>query len=600
MHFAWMFGALALLAASAAPVTAAVQPQIYQTITPAMAGQTMVLTGKDMTIDQLVQIARYGAKVTLSPEARQRSADNYGLLLQAASEGVPVYWFNRGTGSERETWIFEGDPLSLSNKKPIEDRQHASFCAGARLGYGPEIPEEEIVRAMMAVRANAMTHDAPSPGLTQMLLDFINLRITPVVQSRGTLGEGDLAQMSNIGAAMVGCGEVYYNGVRIPANRALQMAGLKPLQPFAADDNALTSSNAYATARAALVVYDARRLLEWSDLAYAMDLNGMNSSITPMALPVQSNRPFPWINYVSARVLDMIKGGYLFNDDPKRIIQDPESMRASPQRAGSAWQAWARLRDTVTIQLNSSDHNPAVRTDLTPADSWQLSTPQLKKYYVKGGQLSNGKSGYILSNANWDPYPLANDVEAFTIALGNLGVVVAQRTERFSNPLFTVISPKDVKMDGVQFGLSGYLSVDLFQEIQGLMNPVPPAGNAIVATVEDLQAQTRLKVERATLAVDRMNHLLVIDLLTGAFWMDVRKAQDESRSFGEAPTAALAALRQVVPTNAVVQGNKPVVQLAYEFMKATPASTFYTGAIAMPPGEPTPSAPAVQYLGAQH
>ena len=590
------FGAVDF-AAAAPPASA------YQTITPSMAGQTIVLTGKDMTIDQLVQIARYGAKIALSPAARQRSADNYGLLLEAAAENVPVYWFNRGAGSEREVSIFEGDPLSPKNKKFLEDSQLAVFKYGAQGGYGPEIAEEEIVRAMMALRANAMTHDAPSPQLTQMLLDFVNLRITPVVNSRGTLGEGDLALMGAIGGAMVGVGDVYYGGVRMPAADALAKAGLKPLQPFAADDNALTSSNAFATASAALIVYDARLLLEWNDLSYALDLNGMNSSVTPMSLPVQSNRPYPWINYSSARVLDMIRGGYLWNDDPKRIIQDPESMRASPQRAGSAWLAWSRLRDTVTIQLNSSDHNPAVRSDLKPSDSWQLSTPQLMKFHVKGGPRSNGNSGYILSNANWDPYPMANDLEAFTIALGNLGVVISQRVERFSSPFFTVIQPKDLlkpeQIGMAAYGFGGYLAADLWQEVQGLMNPVPPEGNAIVSTVEDLQAQTKLKVQRAAKAVDNMNHLVAIDLLTGAFWTDVRKAQDPGRTFGTAPAAALAALRKVAPLNAVVPGGKSIVQLTYDFMKANPASNFYRGVAPMPPGEPTLSAPSVAYLGPQ-
>ncbi len=106
---------------------------------------------------------------------------------------MPVYWFNRGAGSEREQVIFSGDPLSPQNKKFLEEHEMAVFKFGAQGGYGPEVSEEEIVRAMMALRANAMTHDAPSPQLTQMLLDFVNLRITPVVQTRGTLGEGDLA-----------------------------------------------------------------------------------------------------------------------------------------------------------------------------------------------------------------------------------------------------------------------------------------------------------------------------------------------------------------------------------------------------------------------
>src|SRR3984893_6069611 len=110
----------------------------------------------------------------------------------------------------------------------------------------------------------------------------------------------------------------------MPAAKALAQAGLKPIQPFAADENALTSSNAYATGQAALVVYDARRALGWADLIYAMDLDGMNSSITPLSLAVQCDRPEPWLNWDANRILTMLKGSYLF-DGGARIIQDPES-----------------------------------------------------------------------------------------------------------------------------------------------------------------------------------------------------------------------------------------------------------------------------------
>jgi len=585
------------------PADAAAPQPAYRAITPTMADQTVTLNGRDMTIEQVVQIARHGARVALAPEARQRANDNYGLLLQAAANGIPVYWFNRGAGSERETVIFEGSPMTPENRAFLERTQLARFQAGARAGHPPEVAEEEIVRAMMAHRANAMTHDHPSPQVMQALLDLINHRITPVVREGGTLGEGDLSLVSNIGAAMVGAGEVYYNGVRMPAAQALQQAGLQPIQPFAADDNALTSSNAYATAKAALAVHDARELLEWADLSYTIALLGMNSSVTPLSLPVQSNRPFPWVNYSSAKSMDMLRGSYLFDDDPQRIIQDPESMRASMIRAGSAWLAWARLRDTVLIQLNSSDHNPATRSDLSPSDSWQLSTPQFMKYYVQGGELSNGKSGYILANANWDPYPMANDLEAFNIALANFAVVVAQRIERFSNPFFTVITPRDVmtpeELEGARWGFGGYLSADLMQEIQANIHPVSPEGNAIVANVEDLQAQTKIKTRRTHQMIDHTFNLLAIDLLTNAFWVDVRRAQDPARNFGPAPTATVAALRSVVPTNAQVQGNKSVVELAYDFMKSTPAASFYQSTISMPPGEPTPSAPDASFLGSQ-
>jgi histidine ammonia-lyase len=574
---------------ASAPASAAAG---YQPIDATKGDSVITLTGHDMTIEQVVDVARHGAKVQLSSEAKQRQADNYGLLLEAAAEGVSVYWFNRGSGDQRETVMFSGDPLAPKNKAYLEKSQLMEFQLGAIFGYGPEIGDEEIVRAMMVIRANAMTSNAPSPQLSQMLIDLLNQRITPVVQSRGTLGEGDLAQLSNVGAAMVGTGEVYYQGMRMTAAAALAKAGLKPIQPFAADTNALTSSDAYSTGIAALAVNDARLALEWADLIYAMDLNGMNSSITPISTLVQRERPFKWLNWQAARVRDMLKGSYLFSDDPQRIIQDPESLRASSIRQASAWADWAALRDAVVLQMNSSDHNPAVRTDMSPGDSWDLATPQMMKYYVKGGKNSHGMHGYIVSNANWDPYPMANKLEDFVIALANMDIAVSLRIDRFSNPFFTSVDPaKALNLPaGSEFavylaGGGGYTPVDLQQEIQSLTNPVAPSGAAIIGTVEDLQAQTRIKAYRVRDAVNTTYDLLGHDLLNAAFWMDVRKAQDASRNFGGAPTSAWSAFRKVVPLLPVMNGSpmQPRPMSAVAFLKATPAADFYGGGEKLPP-----------------
>jgi histidine ammonia-lyase len=447
---------------------------------------------------------------------------------------------------------------------------------------------------MMVVRANTMTYEAASPALTQGLLDLINARITPIVQSRGTVGEGDLGPFANIAANLVGSGDAYYRGVRMPAAAALEQAGLKPLQPFAADDSELTSSNAYASGPAALLVADARRTLDWADLTYAIELDGMNSSITPLTYPVQVNRPFKWLNWDAARVLGLLKGSYLFEEDPKRIIQDPESLRANSVRLGSAWLAWSALRDDVLIQINSSDHNPAVRVGLSPKDSWELNTPQLLKYFVKGGPNSHGKHGYIVSNANWDPYPLANDLESFTIALANLDGAVAQHVNRFTNPFFTVIRPDDVlppdqSRAGVQG--NGFASSSLIQEIQGLEIPVAPEGVGLIQTVEDLQAQTRLKVGRARHAVEDTVDLLAEDLLTGAYWLDIRKAQDPNRNFGSGPTAAWTALRKELPfrLDDASRPARPIHDIAADFLRAHPATSFFAESIPEPGANESPS-----------
>jgi histidine ammonia-lyase len=554
----------------------------YAPITPTMNERTVMLNGHDLTIEQIIMVARHGAKVELSAEARQHQADSYGLLLEAAAEGIPVYWFNRGAGDQRETVMFDGDPMSPKNRALIEKTQAERFRSGARWGTGPEVSDEEIVRAMMVVRANAMVHNAPSPQLSQMLLDLLNRRITPVVQSRGTLGEGDLAQLGNVGAAMVGAGEAYFQGVRMTAAQALRNAGLTPIQPFAADDNALTSSNAYATGQAALLVHDAEEALEWTDLIYAIDLNGMNSSVTPLSLGVQRDRPDKWLNWHAARILDMIKGSYLFDRDAKRIIQDPESLRASSIRQGSTWEEWAALRDAVVFQANSSDHNPAVNVGLSPGDSWELASPQLMRFYVKGGAHSHGQHGYIVSNANWDPYPMANRIESFVIALANMDIAVMLRIERFRNPFFTGVASSDV-LPGVRRDFNDYSPVDLQQEVQSLMNPVAPFGSAIVGTVEDLQAQTRIKLQRARQAVAATFDLLGFDLLEGTLWMDVRKTQDPKRNFGTAPTAVWTAFRQRVPLRQGSEepGSESVSLAAAQFLKTTAAATFYRGA-----GEP--------------
>src|SRR5918996_3711807 len=371
-------GLLGVLAATAAA---------YNPITPTQSNRTITLTGKDLTIEEVVAVARHGAKVTLSDAANQRSLDAYNLLLDGAAQGIPIYGFNRGTGAGRETVIFEGDPLSPENEQVLRQRQMNRFSSFPRSGVGPEVMDEEIVRAMMVVRANTMVYEAASPEETEMLPAILNNRIAPVVQSRGSPGEGDLPQMGNVGGAMVGAGQAYYQGQKMSARQALAQAGIQPLVPFAADDAALTSTNAYTTGQAALLAHEAREMLNWSDLTFAMNMLGLNSSITPLAEPAQAIHPFPFDNWLSKRLLRLVRGSYLFDyETPRsdageeapeeeglgRIIQDPLSYRDYNHRNGALWQAYNQLKRDVLIQINSSDHNPAVVPGSRPGDSWVL------------------------------------------------------------------------------------------------------------------------------------------------------------------------------------------------------------------------------------
>ena len=555
----------------------------YHPISPTASAELITLTGHDLTIDQLVAVARYGARVQYSPEALRHAAEARDLRAEAGAEDIPVYGLNRGSGALRE--------IKSSETHPADTQVLPMLGAGAM----PEIADEDLVRAVLVISANTAPLGAAQPETLQMLLDLLNNRITPVAFSRGALGEADFPAVSyNIGATMSGHGEVYYKGVRMQASRALAQAGLEPIAKAGVFGGG--AENAYGDARAALLAADGEQVLEWADLIYALDKLGMNSSVTPMVTPVQAKRPFKWVNWDAARVMDVLRGSYLFENDPRRILQDPESMRASYIRQGAAWQAWAALRDSVVLQINSADLNPMVIVGASPSDSWELSTPQMMKYYVKGGPLSHGQHGYVFSTANWDPYPMANDVEAFTNALANMDVAVAQRIERFTDrsptPFFTGIKPADV-LTPDQIRKSPALSepfwvfMDLWQEIQSLSTSLVPEGNATDVGVADIEGQTRLKGARGQQVVELTFQLLGYDLWNATYWMDLRKIQDPSRGFGAVPTAVWSAFRKDLPwqQEPETRPEVPYGLVAYRFLKSAPARRFYPGGPAMPTTE---------------
>jgi histidine ammonia-lyase len=176
---------------------------------------------------------------------------------------------------------------------------------------------------------------------------------------------------------------------------------------------------------------------------------------------------------------------------------------------------------------------------------------------------------------------MANEIEAFTIALANMDIAVSQRMLRFTNTFFTVISPPpEVPGEPGRFGVSQGSDIDsaaLMQEIKGLINPVPPEGNALIQTVEDLQTQTRLKVRRARQAVDDTVDLLAEDLLTGTYWLDLRKGQNPGRRFGSSPNSVWTAFRGVIPFkgDGAAALKQPIHEIAAEFIRSHPADEFY-------------------------
>ena len=530
-----------LLAACLMLVAPAARSEPYAPIEPTLSDHTVTLTGHDLSVEQVMQIARHGAKVEVSPEARRHQEDALGLLLEAAVEGVPVDGFNRGGEGDREAILFDGDPAAPDNAARIAQRAMAAFQNGAPPAGTAEVPAEEGVRALMAVRANTLIYAPATAPILRMLLDFLNDRITPVVAApEGAPGfpapgfpANALAAngLKNVAAAMVGQGEVYYLGKRMPAADALRQAGLEPVKPSAIDDHALIDTDAAQIALSALMLADAKRALDWADLVAAMEMNGQASRIAALSLPSQSNRPYLWLNWEASRVLDMLKGSYLLTEDAAHF---PAGPGPSLSRQGTAWRTWGALRDTVLVALNSSDQTPAVRVGLSPRETPELSAPQMMRYFVKGGRASGGKRGFVVPTANRAEAPLAGDVAAFDRALR-----------------------------------------DMARDWQDQAQGGQPDRKDQPASAPDAPA-----VARAALAVDDTMRLLARRLAAAATAMDRRLTEDPARAFGPAATAALTDFRKLTP------GGDGAEALAARFLRANPIETYF------PDGEPAPGTDA--------
>jgi histidine ammonia-lyase len=208
MHFRVSFAGLTALLLFLAGLPAVAAPS-FNPITPTEEGKTVTITGHDLTIEDVISVARGGAKIRYSPEAIQHASDGRALKAEAGAENMPVYGLNRGYGAQREVELKKSTENSLSEAR-----------SGAREGVLPEIADEDLLRAFLVIRANSVPFEVATPEFMQMLVDLLNKRITPVMYSRGTLGEGDLMLTSNFLATMVGRGDAYYQGVRMKASAA--------------------------------------------------------------------------------------------------------------------------------------------------------------------------------------------------------------------------------------------------------------------------------------------------------------------------------------------------------------------------------------------
>ncbi len=254
-----------------------------------MNQKTIVLDGDHFQLEELVNIARNGWQVAIADTSGNRIHKARTLVDTWVKNGEHIYGVTTGFGALSDV------PISYADTKRLQKKILLSHAAG----MGKEMPED-VVRAMMALRINDFCRGNSGLRLEtiQMLADLLNKGIVPVVPEKGSVGaSGDLVPMAHLSLVMIGEGEAFVDGQRMPGASALAARSLKPLELAAGEGLALINGTQFMIALGCLALHDALNLCKHADIAASISLEtlmGTRSAFDPRIHQARPIRVKSW------------------------------------------------------------------------------------------------------------------------------------------------------------------------------------------------------------------------------------------------------------------------------------------------------------------
>jgi len=326
---------------------------------------TIVVGNQNLTIDDVVSVARHGAKVRLTDKddilrGVEASCD---FIADAVASGQPIYGVTSGFGGMANVVI----------SREYADQLQNNLIWYHKVGAGQELPLADV-RAAMLLRANSHLYGASGIRLEliRRMETFLNAGVTPHVPEFGSIGaSGDLTPLSYITGSLIGldsCYTVDFNGEEIDASTALNRLGLAPLQLLPKEGLAMMNGTSVMTGIAANCVYDARILLALAMGAHALaiqGLNGTNQSFHPF---IHDRKPHSGQKWTAYTMLDLLAGSRLVRDEldgtheyrGQAPIQDRYSLRCLAQYFGPLVDGIAQVAKQIEIEINSVTDNPLI------------------------------------------------------------------------------------------------------------------------------------------------------------------------------------------------------------------------------------------------
>jgi len=449
------------------------------------SGTAIGLTGEDLSVDDVWAIAVEGAAATLSEAARERMVEARAVVDRAA-HGKSEHTYGVNTGFGR--FVSQTIPEELTEELQLRLlRSHA--C-----GVGEPYPDE-VVRAAMLLRANALAkgRSGARPELVELLLRCLDRGVLPMVPSRGSVGaSGDLAPLAHLALPLVGEGEAWIDGERLPGGQALERVGLEPETLRSKEGLSLVNGTQFMAAFGALGLVRARRLATTADIACALSLEALQGSRTSFLPQVHALRPLRGQQDSAANVLTLLDGSAI-NEAHRWCdkVQDAYSLRCAPQVHGATRDLLDYVEYTVSVELNAATDNPLVLVE----------------------------DDLLVSNGNFHGQPLAFALDALALAVAELASISERRVERLVNPSLSGGLPPFLTVDGglnSGFMIPQYVAASLVSENKVLAHPASVDSIPTSAGQEDHVSMGNAAGLKAWQVLGNVEWALAIELLAGA------------------------------------------------------------------------------------
>ncbi len=441
-----------------------------------------------LTISSACNTITHQQKIILSADSTQqiKNCRNY-LIEKIKQPGWTVYGINTGFGHLCNTKIPNAEMNQLQRNLLLS---HA--C-----GVGEEVPKE-IVKLMLLLKVQSLSygHSGVQLATVQRLIDFFNLDIIPVIYQVGSLGaSGDLAPLSHLALPLIGEGEVYYQGQKMPAAQTLKIADLAPLSLEAKEGLALINGTQFMSAYGTWILHQAEKLADFADLIATVSLEAFNAHEAPFYEGLHQIRKQEGQLKVAARIRKY-RAGTEWNQLVKTHVQDPYSFRCIPQVHGATDDAIQYVTSIFEREINAVTDNP----NIFPEED------------------------LILSGGNFHGQPLAIPLDYLTIALAELGNISERRTYKLVGGYHDLPSSL-IDSAGLNSGLMipQYATAALVS--QNKQYCMPASADSITSSKgqEDHVSMGANAATKCYKVFENLQQILAIELLTAMQALDFRK-----------------------------------------------------------------------------